>query len=91
MTMALPSCPEILQGTTVQFLLPVSLRALEPQCWHFRPLPVGLHRVPVFLLCRWSPMPKPDLEMPCGFVSTPPTPSSLWVSQSYCRDPGDSN
>lgn len=74
MTTALVSYTGALQGTARHFPLLVSVGASELQRWHFRHSPSSICRVPVFLLCKWSSMPKPDLELTYGFVSTPAIP-----------------
>lgn len=71
MTVTLASFPDILQETIRQFLFLNNLGASELQWWHFKHLPANLCRVPIYLPCKRSPTPKPDLELHHRLVSTP--------------------
>lgn len=68
-------------------VLPGGLGASELQWWHFRHLPVNLCRVPFLLPLKVTDA-KPGLELPCGFVATPPSLFRLGTSklrQGYGR------
>ena len=65
-----------------QFLSLISLGDSEIQWRHFRHLPVRIPSVPVFLLCKWSSMSMPDLEL-MGVCLLSCHPLSLWGPQSY--------